>query len=104
LLSPGISDSAASGRTVGNELPARPGVTWRLYIDPQRLPRMSRSSSLPLSRFFILALTATLVTGVERLDLTVFYDKDLLHGATEGTNGNSDEFEALDFMGGIDCV
>jgi hypothetical protein len=51
-----------------------------------------------------LALTAALVAGVERMGLTVLYEKDLFHGATEGANGNSDEFEALDFSGRIDCV
>jgi hypothetical protein len=51
-----------------------------------------------------LALTAALVTGVECVGLAVSYGIDLLYGAAEGANGNSDKFEALDFSGRIDCV
>jgi hypothetical protein len=51
-----------------------------------------------------LALAAALVTSVECVGLTVFYEKDSFHRASEGANGNSDELEALDFSVRIDCV
>lgn len=59
---------------------------------------------MPIERIAGLALTAALVTSVERVGLTRSYDIDLLNGAAEGANGNSDKFEALDFSGRIDCV
>jgi hypothetical protein len=59
---------------------------------------------MPIERIAGLALTAALVTSVERVGLTVSYDIHLLHGAAEGANGNSDKFEAFDFSGRIDCV
>jgi hypothetical protein len=59
---------------------------------------------MPTERIAGLALTAALITSVERMGLTVFYEKDAFHGASEGANGNSDKFEAFDFSTRIDCV
>jgi hypothetical protein len=56
--------------------------------------RISGNSSLP---FLQLALAAALVASVERLGVTVFYDKDSFHGPGEGAYGNSDKLEAFDF-------
>lgn len=63
---------------------------------------MSEEDLIPC--FYVLALTAALVAGVEGVSLSLSHDIDLLHGASEGANGNSDKFEALDFSGRIDCV
>ena len=51
-----------------------------------------------------LALTAALVTGVERVGMPLFYEIDSFHGAAEGADGDSDQFEALDFMVRVECV
>jgi hypothetical protein len=48
-----------------------------------------------------LALTATLVTRVERMGVPIFYKEYLFHGATEGADGDSDQLEALDFSGRV---
>jgi len=75
----------------------QPGRRWRRFTH-SRAP-MSRSS--PYRR---LALTAALVAGVEGMGLALFDDVESFHGAAEGANRNSDEFEALDFSVRIDCV
>ena len=64
---------------------------------------MSEKDLIPLISSS-LALTAALVAGVERMGVALSHDVDLLHGAAEGANWNSDKFEALDFSGRIDCV
>ena len=53
-------------------------------------PFPGRNRRLRPNELSSLALTAALVTGVERMDLTVLYEKDLFHSATEGANRNSD--------------
>lgn len=50
-----------------------------------------------------LALTAALVTSVERVGMPLFYEIDSFHGAAEGADGDSDQFEALDFMVRVNC-
>jgi hypothetical protein len=50
-----------------------------------------------------LALAPALVTRVEPMGITVFYEKDSFHGAGEGANGNSDKLKALDFSVRVDC-
>jgi hypothetical protein len=63
-------------------------------IGPVNEPRISGNPSLP---FLQLALAAALVARVERLGVTVFYEKDSFHSASEGAYRNSDKLEAFDF-------
>ena len=75
-----------------------------MFLSDGGIHRRASNLRMPIERIAGLALTAALVASVERVGLTVSYDIDLLHGAAEGANGNSDKFEALDFSGRIDCV
>jgi hypothetical protein len=55
-------------------------------------------------RTFGLALTAALVTRVERVGLTLFYEIDSFHGTAKGADGDSDQLEAFDFSVRVNCV
>ena len=64
---------------------------------------LCRGAARPAPCETSLALTAALVTGVERVGMPLFYEIDSFHGAAEGADGDSDQFEALDFMVRVNC-
>ena len=70
---------------------------------PSPISSRRRRASLQTVSLGSLALTAALVTGVERLGMPLFYDIHSFHGAAEGADGDSDQFEALDFMVRVNC-
>lgn len=71
--------------------------------DSRNIHRPAGNLRMSTKRSLGLALTAALVTGVERLGMPLFYDIHSFHGAAEGADGDSDQFEALDFMVRVNC-